>query len=296
MRLNYNTVYSGYVAVGGVQAMVLRYKWEHDISGDCHEPTSESIFWCVFSNNGAFVFKHIGNKAFNTPQPLDQWTNSPFIGQQVGNCKSFTLTHYLANLFAKHHGPRSIPLCIQHHIQFTSLSFQVSRPSHSEIKQLQYFSLKIEGQGHGRGEHWKSQHGSNILLTHIPFVTCQSAIRFIRYDFFKIQPWKSKVKVMGEGKVESHNMGPTFYRLTYLSFHINPPSHSWYKTFSKFDLSWKSKVKVMVKIKVESHKVGVTSYRLTSLLFHVISKVKVMGEEDIESHNMGPTFYWLTCL
>ena len=23
----------------------------------------------------------------NTPQPLDQWTNSPFMGQQVGNCK-----------------------------------------------------------------------------------------------------------------------------------------------------------------------------------------------------------------
>ena len=23
----------------------------------------------------------------NTPQPLDQWKNSPFIGQQIGNCK-----------------------------------------------------------------------------------------------------------------------------------------------------------------------------------------------------------------
>ena len=30
-----------------------------------------------------------------------------------------------------HHRPRSIPFCIQHHIQLTSLSFQVSRPSHS---------------------------------------------------------------------------------------------------------------------------------------------------------------------
>ena len=67
----------------------------------------------------------------NTPQPLDRWTNSPFIGQQVGNCKSFTLTHYLADLFAMHRGPRSIQLGIQHHIQLTSLSFQVSRPSHS---------------------------------------------------------------------------------------------------------------------------------------------------------------------
>ena len=79
----------------------------------------------------------------NTPQPHDQWTNSPFIGQQVGNCRSFTLTHYLANLFAKHRGPRSIPLCIQHHIQLTTLSFKVSRPSHSELKQFQYFTLKI---------------------------------------------------------------------------------------------------------------------------------------------------------
>ena len=67
----------------------------------------------------------------NTPQPLDQWTNSPFVSQQVGYCKSFILTHYLADLFAMHHGPRSIPLCIQHHIQLTSLSFHVSRPSHS---------------------------------------------------------------------------------------------------------------------------------------------------------------------
>ena len=64
---------------------------------------------------------------------------------------------------------------------------------------------------------------------------------------------------MGEGKVESHNMGPIFYRLTSLSSHVNRPSYSWYTTF------WNSKVKVMVEVKVESHKVGVTSYRLTSL-------------------------------
>ena len=68
------------------------------------------------------------------------------------------------------------------------------------------------------------------------FVPCQSAIPFLRYNFLKFWPWKSKIKVMGEGKVENHNMGPTFYRLTSLSFHVNRPSHSWDKTFSKFDL------------------------------------------------------------
>ena len=73
---------------------------------------------------------------------------------------------------------------------------------------------------------------------------------------------------MGEGKVESHNMGATFYQLTSLSSHVNRPSHSWDTTFSNFDLE-KPKVKVMVEVKVNSHKVGVTSYRLASLLFHV---------------------------
>ena len=78
----------------------------------------------------------------NTPQPLDQWTNSSFIGQQVGNCKSFTLTHYFADLSAMHRGHRSIPLCIQHHIQLTTLSFQVSQTSHCWVTAISIFYLE----------------------------------------------------------------------------------------------------------------------------------------------------------
>ena len=136
-----------------------------------------------------------------------------------------------------------------------------------EIRLFHNLTLKIQGQGHGRGEHWKSQHGSNILSTQIPFVPCQSALPFLRYSIFKIWPWKSKVMVMGEVDIQSHKVGVTSYRLTSLSFHVNRPSHSWDKTFSNFDLenprsrSW---VRGML-----SHKVGVTSYRFTSLLFHV---------------------------
>ena len=164
----------------------------------------------------------------NTPQPLDQWTNSPFIGQQVGNCKSFTLTHYLVDQF------------VQGQSHFASNIISNSHPFHSkwvnppnpEIQQFR--NLKIQGQGHGWGQNLKSQ--SNILSTHIPFVPCQSAIPFLRYDFFKIRPWKSKVKVIGEVNLESHKMGPTFYRLTSLSFHVNGPSHSCDTTFSIFDL------------------------------------------------------------
>ena len=48
------------------------------------------------------------------------------------------------------------------------------------------------------------------------------------------------LKIQGQGHgwgvSWNHNMGPTFYRLTSLSFHVNRPSHSWDTTFSKFNL------------------------------------------------------------
>ena len=118
----------------------------------------------------------------------------------------------------------------------TSLSFHVNRPSHSWDTAFQNLTLKIKGQGHGWGHSLKSQCGSNILSTHIPFIPCQSGIPLLGYDFFKIWPWKSRVKVMGEVTVQSHNVGLTSYRLTSLSFHVNLASHCWVTTFSKFDL------------------------------------------------------------
>ena len=111
-----------------------------------------------------------------------------------------------------------------------------NRPSHSWDMTFSKFDLKIQGQGHGWGQSLKSQCESNILSTQILLIPCQSAIPFLRYDFFKIWPWKSKVKVMGEGNVESHKVGVTSYRLTSLSFHVNRPFHSWDTAFSKFDL------------------------------------------------------------
>ena len=168
----------------------------------------------------------------NTPHPLDQWMNSSFMGQQVGNCKRFTLTHYLADLFAMHCGPSSIPPCIQRHIQLASPSFSestlpflrysdfnilpwkskvkvmgevkaesynmgptfyrltslrsmsIAHPN-SEIRLFQNQTLKIQGQGHGWGQCWKSRSGCNILSTHIPFVICQSTLPFLRYKILK---------------------------------------------------------------------------------------------------------------
>ena len=64
-----------------------------------------------------------------------------------------------------------------------------------------------------------------------------SALPFLRCSYLKDWPWKSKVKVMGEVKVQSHNVSlTTSYRLTSHSFHVNLASHCWVTTFSKFDL------------------------------------------------------------
>ena len=77
-------------------------------------------------------------------------------------------------------------------------------PPIAELRHFQNLTLKIKGQGHGWGNSSKSQCGSNILSTYIRFVPCQSGIPFLSYDFFKIWPWRSKVKVMGEVTVQSN--------------------------------------------------------------------------------------------
>ena len=84
---------------------------------------------------------------------------------------------------------------VQHIIDshlFRSMSIGHPLP---EIRLFQNLTLKIQGQGHGWGQSWKAQSGCNILLTHIPFVPCQSALPFLRYIIFKIWPWTSRVKV-----------------------------------------------------------------------------------------------------
>ena len=137
-----------------------------------------------------------------------------------------------------------------------------------ELWLFQNLTLKIKGQGHGWGHSSKSQGGSNIPSTQIPFVPCQSALPFLRYSILKIWPWKSRVKVMGEVTFQSYNVGLTSYRLTSFLFHVNRTSHSWVMTFFKI-WPWNSKVRGMGEVTVQSHSVGLTFYRHTSLLFRV---------------------------
>ena len=107
-----------------------------------------------------------------------------------------------------------------------------------EIRLFQNLTLKIQGQGHGWSQSWKSQSVCNILSTHIPFVPCQSALPFLWQSIFKIWPWKSKVKFTGHVDIESHNMGPPLYRLTsilipcqsaipFLRYEIQGQGHGW---------------------------------------------------------------------
>ena len=118
--------------------------------------------------------------------------------------------------------------------RLTSLLLHVNRPSHSWNTTFSKFDL--QNPRSRAWVRWKLKVTTWVLLTHIPFIPCRSAIPFLWYDFFKICPWKSKVKVTVEVKVESHKVCVTSYRFTSLSFHANWPSHSSATAFSKFDL------------------------------------------------------------
>ena len=74
--------------------------------------------------------------------------------------------------------------------RFISFSFHVDWPYLPSLgySYLKIWHFKIQGQGYGWGQSWKSQHGSNIQSTHIPFVPCKSAVPFMMYGIFKIWP------------------------------------------------------------------------------------------------------------
>ena len=100
------------------------------------------------------------------------------------------------------------------------------------IELFKNFTFKIQCQSYSSRSHSRC----NILATCIPFVPCWSSHPFLRCSYLKNWPWKSKVKVMGEVKVQSHNVSVTSYQLTSFWFHVNRPSHSWDTAFSKFHL------------------------------------------------------------
>ena len=135
------------------------------------------------------------------------------------------------------HQPINWPMyliCVVGHMQdqscivgptFTSQSFQVNWPFHSWNMTIWIFNL--ENPNPRSWVRFKSQSEANNLSTHIPFVPFQSALLFLQYGCFRIWPWKSKVKIIAQGRT----VGSTSYRLTSLSFPVNQPSLPWDTAF-----------------------------------------------------------------
>ena len=206
----------------------------------------------VWSHNVSLTFYRLTSLSFHVNRPSHSWDTIFFSKFDLENPRSRSWKRRTSK----------VTTWVQHSIDSHPVrSKSIGYPIH-KIRLFQNLTLKIQGRGHGWGESWKSPHGSNILSTHIPFIPCQSAIPFLRYDFFKIWPWKSKVKVMVEVKVESHKVGITSCQLTSLSFHVNRPCHFWGTAFSKLDLEnprsrpwvrWTLKVTTWVQHSIDSH-------------------------------------------
>ena len=154
-----------------------------------------------------------------------------------------------------------------------------------EIQHFQSLTLKIKGQGHGWGHSSKSQCWSSILSTNIPFVPCQSGLPFLRYSIFKIWPWKSRVKVMGEVTVDIHNVGLTSYWL--IPFvpcqSALPFLDSWYSIFN----IWPWKIKGQGQMTLMLH-----NYRLRQFHRTWNGIDPSNGFKDMGSAKSGPSAAW----
>ena len=71
----------------------------------------------------------------------------------------------------------------------------------------------------------------NIRSTHILFVSWQSGIPFLSFDFFKIWPWKSRVKGMSQATIQSNNNNNNLYWHKYRS------STSWLNSILQYTVS-----------------------------------------------------------
>ena len=101
--------------------------------------------------------------------------------------------------------------------------------------------------------------------------------------FSKIWPWNSKVKVMGEVTVQSHNVGLTSYRHTSLLFHVNRPSHSWNTASSKNDLETQGQGQMTLML----HNYRSRQFHRTSNGINPSS-----GSKDMGSTKSGPSAAW----
>ena len=111
----------------------------------------------------------------NTPQLLDQWMDSPFMGHRAISLETVTVSHL----------PITCPM---------------------------YLPCTVAQE--------KVHCASNILCNSYLLHSKSIDLPIPKILPLKIWPGKSKVKVMGQVKVLSHNLVPTSYRLTSFWFHV----------------------------------------------------------------------------
>ena len=104
---------------------------------------------------------------------------------------------------------------VQHPVDSHPFCFMSIRHPFPELWLFQNLTLKIKGQDHGWGQSSKSQCGSNILLTHIPFFPCQSGIPFLSNNYLQNLTLKIKGQVHGWGHSSKSQCGSNI-----LSTHI----------------------------------------------------------------------------
>ena len=169
--------------------------------------------------------------------------------------------------------------------RLASLSFHVNLASHCWVTTFQNLTLKFKGQGHGWGHSLKSQCGSNILSTRIPFVLCQSALPFLRYSIFKIWPWKSRVNWgHGWGNNSKSQCGSNI-----LSTHIPFVPCQSALPFLSYDYfqNLTLKIKGQGQMTLMLHNYRSTQFHRTSNGIHPSS-----GSKDMGSAKSGPSAAW----
>ena len=159
---------------------------------------------------------------------------------------------------------------------------------------------------HLRSRSWTKFHvtkWSCMLLTHIPFTQCEVAILLMICLFQNLT-----LAIQSQSHiVQSHIVGPTSYRLTSLSFHVNQHSHSWDMVISKFDIKFQVQVHSWVKVK------GRFKHSIKSIPFHCksisvpIPEVQLFQNLTLKSSRgywpislifcvNGPYHFWYTAI
>ena len=140
----------------------------------------------------------------------------------------------------------------------------------SEVTPFTIWYIRPPHHGH------TSQHHGHELMTHILFVSCQSAAPFLRYSNFRLWPWNFKVKdletsrsrswVWSKGKV----IQSAQYHINLLPFHFTSirPTIPEIQLFRNLTLKHpRSKSWVRSKVKVTYY----TQYRTDALPFRFTS-------------------------